>query len=417
VAIRKIPLMMHDDPLSGPDDAERGDRGDERDALDAPPPQGPPPDPLDRLWRHPTEMGRRVVERRPRPASDRPNTLLIASVAVGGSMVGALLTVGILALSGLLNGRPHPTANDRLVTKAANDATTQVVNSVRPSVVLVSARDGGTVREGAGVVIRHGGDILTSAWLVGRALQVTIETDDDKKMTATVVGTDVPSGLALLSAEGDLPAATLAAHAPAVGSSVIALSGDGNAMGQGIVNADNVVVTNSGGVTMANLFATKALPPLDDAGAPVIDGRAQVAGILLPHGVGAVPIDYARTVADLLREKGAVDHAWIGVAAANSKYGPIIRSVASGGPSDLAGMQRGDVVISVDGHAITSAADLQAEVRIHWPDQTLSIIVSRGGTSLPLEVTAAAAPAPPEPIASHEGDTTTTTLVSASIGS
>src|SRR3954467_2928114 len=128
--------MMHDDPLSGPDDAERAGKGDDRDV------PGAPPDPLDRLWRHPTEMGRRTVERPSRRSGGRPNTLLIVSVAVGGSMVGALLTVGILAMSGLLNGRPHPTANDRLVQKATNDATTQVVQSVRPSVVLVTAREG-----------------------------------------------------------------------------------------------------------------------------------------------------------------------------------------------------------------------------------------------------------------------------------
>ncbi len=403
--------MMHDDPLSGPDDAEHG-MPDDRDA-DPPPAGRTPPDPLDRIWRHPSEMGRAPITRAPRQGSS-PGLLAVSSIAIGGSMVGALLTVGILALSGLLNGRPHPTPNDRLVVKAQNDATAQVVASVRPSVVLVTVHDGGSTREGAGVVIRHGGDILTSAWLVGKAVNVTLETDDDKKLTATVVGSDAASGLALLETDGDLPAATLAAHAPGIASSVIALSGDPHAIGLGVVSATDVVASDADGVTMANLFTIDERPPHDDAGAPVIDGRAQVAGILLPHGLGAVPIDYARDVADSIRNTGEVEHAWVGVTGVNSQYGPEVRSVVAGGPAQLGGVQPGDVVMSVNGRPVSSTAELQADIRDHWPNQKLTIVVSRDATSVTLTVTAAAPPAPTvtpqqqRPIVSTTSTSTTT---------
>jgi S1-C subfamily serine protease len=398
--------MMHDDPLSGPDDAERGG-ADDHDA-DASRSRSAPPDPLDRIWRHPAELGRVRASRPPRDSA-RSGLLTVASVAIGGSMVGAVLTVGILALSGLLNGRPHPTANDRLVTKAHDEATLQAVASVRPSVVLVTVRDGATTRQGAGVVIRHGGDILTSAWLVGNLTQVAIETNDDRTMTASVVGSDATSGLALLETDGDLPAAQLAPHGPGIGNSVVALSGDPDAIGIGVVSATDVVVSSSG-VTMANVFATNADPPTDDAGAPVINGRAQVAGILLPHGLGAVPIDYARDVADSIRSSGSVEHGWIGVVGANSQYGgPEIRHVTTGGPADTAGMQAGDVVISLNGRAVDTASELRADVRDHWPNQMLKFVVSRGGTSLPLDVTAAAPPTPAEQPIVHRPPTKVTT--------
>ncbi len=410
--------MMHDDPLSGPDDAERGDTGDHD--LDASRARSTPPDPLDRVWRHPAELGRAPATRTPRQPG-HTGLLALTSVAIGGSMVGAVLTVGILALSGLLNGRPHPTANDRLVQKAQNEATQQAVASVRPSVVLVTASDdGGATRQGAGVVIRHGGDILTSSWLVGDAVNVTIRTDDDRKLTAQVVGTDRASGLALLESDGDLPAATLAPNGPGIGNSVVALSGDPHAIGIGVVSATNVVVSSYDGVTMANAFATDARPVVDDAGAPVIDGRAQVAGILLPHGLGAVPIDYARAIADSIHKSGAVEHAWIGVAGSNSKYGgPEIRTVTAGGPADMAGMEKGDVVVTVNGRNIATADELQADIREHWPNQTLEIVVSRGGASLPLDVTAAAPPLAPDPSPLHPSTTvaaTTTTLPSPPVG-
>ncbi|HEY3834753.1 MAG TPA: S1C family serine protease [Acidimicrobiia bacterium] len=408
---------MHDDPLSGPDDAERGAGDHDADATRS---HNAPPDPLDRIWRHPAELGR-VRASRPSQTSGRPSPMLITSLAIGGSVVGAVLTVGILALSGLLNGRPHPTANDRFVQKATNDATLQAVASVRPSVVLVTAKDGGTSRQGAGVVIRHGGDILTSSWLVGNLTEVTIETDDDKQLTASVVGSDTTSGLALLEADSDdLPAAMLATHGPGIGNSVVALSGDPHAIGIGMVSATDVVVS-SAGVTMANVFATDARPPFDDAGAPVINGRAQVAGILLPNGLGAVPIDYARDIADSIRNSGSVEHAWIGVVGANSQYGgPEMRHVTNGGPAYLAGMQSGDVVMSVNGRTVNTADELRADVRDHWPNQTLKFVVSRGGTSLPLDVTAAAPPSQPEqPVVTRPRPkvTTTTTLPVAYIGS
>jgi len=100
----------------------------------------------------------------------------------------------------------------------------------------------------------------------------------------------------------------------------------------------------------------------------------------------------------------------------NSKYGPQIKSVATGGPADLAGVQKGDVVMSVNGRTITNAADLRAEVRVRWPKQKLAIVVSRAGASVPLEVIATAAPQPPEPI-NYRPRVTPTTLASALIGS
>jgi len=184
------------------------------------------------------------------------------------------------------------------------------------------------------------------------------------------------------------------------------VSGDPHAIGIGVVSATDVVVANNDGVTMANLFTTDAQPPLDSAGAPVIDGRAQVAGILLPHGLGAVPIDYARAVADSIRNTGSVEHAWIGLAGSNSKYGPQVRSVTAGGPAELGGLQRGDVVMAVNGRPISTFSELTADVREHWPNQKLTIVVIRGGSSMQLDVTASV---PPVASQTNERPTSTTT--------
>ncbi len=414
---------MHEESVPGPDDGpEPGDLVDEHERADARPRSDARPDPLDRLWRHPSEIDRVGLGRQTRARLERPGLMLVGGVAVGGSMFGAVLTVAILALSGLLNGDPRPSANDRLITNAHDTATQIAAASVRPSVVSVTARDAAGVRRGSGVVVRHGGDILTSAWVVGGAVSVTIATNDKKSLVARVIGSDSASGLALLETDGDLPAASLAPHAPEQTSSVIALSGDG-AIDNGIVNDVDVVATDSAGVTMPSLFVTHARPGRDAAGAPVIDGRAQVAGILLPGELGAVPIDYARAVAEAIRTNGAVDHAWIGISKGyDSTYGPQIRALAAAGPAALAGMQVGDVVLSVDGRTVASTTELMATIRWQWPTDVLKIMVSRAGHTVPLAVTAAIAPgqldtAPPRRPTASTVSASTSTVPAATIAS
>ena len=69
--------------------------------------------------------------------------------------------------------------------------------------------------------------------------------------------------------------------------------------------------------------------------------------------------------------------------------GVLVLNVDASKPPALAGLQQGDVVMSVDGRAVSSAEELRADVREHWPDQTLKIVVSRAGSSFPLDITAA----------------------------
>ena len=176
----------------------------------------------------------------------------------------------------------------------------------------------------------------------------------------------------------------------------MALSGDPNSYTSGVVSATDVVVSSSG-VTMANVFATTAEPPLDNAGAPVIDNHAQVAGILLPQGLGAVPIDYAR------HRRRLDPQLRLGRARVDRRGGHELPVRRAGDPTRdewwtgvSRGMQRGDVVMSVNGRTVNTADQLRADVRDHWPSQMLKFVVSRSRYVAAARRDGRSAPTPPE---------------------
>ena len=133
-------------------------------------------------------------------------------------------------------------------------------------------------------------------------------------MTASVVGSDTTSGLALLEADSDdLPAATLARTAPASATTVVALSGDPHSHergGERHRRGGQLVRRHDGERVRHHGASRRSTTP----GAPVIDNRAQVAGILLPRtGSARCPSTTRGDIANSIRNSGSVEHAWIGV--------------------------------------------------------------------------------------------------------
>ena len=150
---------------------------------------GGPPHPMDRVWRHPSELpalgepGDRERRKGPAiPAGVRP---FAPRSARRRGRSGALLTVGVLAAAGVLDqdrgtirGRTSRPARDRRPTAIADDRPSGRAGHRRRA--RRSARSGGA-RTGSGVCIRHAGQVLTSDRLVAGASRIEIVTSDGRR--------------------------------------------------------------------------------------------------------------------------------------------------------------------------------------------------------------------------------------------
>ncbi len=376
---------------------------------------GAPPDPLDRVWFHPSEVGAAMAAWRSGAASAQrrqPDWGFAAIVA----LVSVAVTVGVLALAGVFSG--HQDAADRASGSPVAAAPAELPNwadvtdSTTPSIVSVRVTGPGGASLGSGVAL-DGSRVLTAASLVGQASSITVASTGGHLSAARVLGTDPATDVAvLLVSDGGLTGARVD-HSDSlqVGDSVVALGLDADNQpwpAQGIVSALHAVVALPGGGVLPSLVSTDVAVPPIDAGGALVDSDGGVVGILsAPLPGQAVPIDLAEQVASQLENGGPVEHGWLGVAAVDATNRPgggaEITVVVPGSPAAQLGLVPGDVVTRVStseiSEQVNDAGDLVASVEELFPGDPVSITAWRG-TSHPnlkegVTLTDRPAPAPP----------------------
>jgi serine protease Do len=132
------------------------------------------------------------------------------------------------------------------------------------------------------------------------------------------------------------------------------------------------------------------------AGAPLFDTSARLIGVvsLGLAAVGryslAIPVElYVRRQAELEKdEPSGTTRAWIGIYPQGTDGSVVLTGVVPGGPADHAGLTRGDLVLSVDGAAVSSLAELYRVLWQHGPGHVLSFRILRDGALRVVEVTA-----------------------------
>ncbi len=317
-------------------DDEPGDELDDEPAAA----RGPIPDPLDRVWLHPTELpafgaafattGTRSAD----PGSRHRSLAWITPLMAGAA--GALLTLGVLAVAGTFDrasiGAGSTSTTDGATTRAATVVDT--LARLSPSVVAVVAQDSKGTRRGSGVCVRHGRQLLTSTRVVGAAKTVQVVTSDGQSHTALVAGRDPVTNLVLLDVDGgaDMPAAQLADEKPPTGSSVWLLGAQSPGesapwMSGGMASSNNAMVASDLGPTTGGLLETDATSSSSAVGGALVDGDGSVAGIVLGHVNGstttfAVSIDVAVDVAGQLDATGVAKHGWMGMTGVDTRLRP-----------------------------------------------------------------------------------------------
>jgi serine protease Do len=251
---------------------------------------------------------------------------------------------------------------------------------------------------GSGFFISADGYIVTNNHVISNAEKITVRTTDERELTATLVGADEATDLAVLKVEGGgYPYVSFQNQArPRVGDWVIAVGNPFNLGGTataGIVSALHRAQPGSNYVDFMQIDA-----PINrgNSGGPTFDIHGRVVGvntaIYSPTGgsVGIgfdIPADVAESVARQLIAEGKVTRGYIGATVQDApadmaesvglgeRRAAILVDLVPNGPSEQAGLRPGDIVLKVGDAEIRSATDL-----------TRQVATARAGESIRMEI-------------------------------
>lgn len=269
---------------------------------------------------------------------------------------------------------------------------------------------------GSGVLVSADGYLLTNQHVVDGADDIEVTLSDGRSASATVVGTDADSDLALLKVSLDnLPVIPFGdIRSVSVGDPVLAIGNPfnvGETVTSGIVSA---LDRNQLGLsTIENFIQTDAAINPGNSGGALVDAEGRLVGINTAifsrsggsMGIGfAIPVDIAREVMDALIRDGQVTRGWIGVQPrdltpefADSfqlpvREGVLVTGVLRDGPAAQAGLKPGDVVTAIGGVKISNTAQLLRAVGALKPPSSAVLAVQRGSDAMTLSVPVARRP-------------------------
>ncbi|MFQ5763163.1 MAG: S1C family serine protease, partial [Candidatus Bathyarchaeia archaeon] len=257
----------------------------------------------------------------------------------------------------------------------------QVYNEVRESVVLIAVSTRGGFGSGSGFVYDEMGHILTNNHVIQGAIEIDVLFEDGIVVSASVVGTDPFSDLAVLQLESlprDLKPVTLGdSSALKVGEQVIAIGSPFGLSGTvtvGVVSQTSRLLPGQTGYPIPNVVQIDAAVNPGNSGGPLLNAKGEVVGITTA-GVGinlnfAIPSNTVKREVPLLIAEGTYAHPWVGVATTgitpeiastmnlNSTKGLLVVDVAPGGPAELAGLRGGTATLIIGGVEVPIGGDV-----------------------------------------------------------
>jgi putative serine protease PepD len=344
--------------------------------------------------------------------SNRIVATVAAAAVVGGGAGAAIATLAD-------NGGSPSTATVTAAATSANVANSEltvgaVAKAATKSVVEVDATTGGgnspfpygsqsQSAEGTGFVYDTKGDIVTNQHVVDGASTVRVKFSDGSTYTATVVGTDTATDIAVLHVNAPAsklqPLVLADSSTVSVGDGVVAI---GNPFGldgtvtSGIVSAVGREISSPDDTPIEGAIQTDAAINHGNSGGPLLDLHGQVIGITSQiqsegggnDGVGfAVPSNTVKSIAAQLIGNGKAQHALLGVTPTDTAGAVRIVTVKTGSAAEDAGLRAGDVITAVGSTRVTNSAQIRAIIAGHRPGDALTLTIRRGGSSKTVHVT------------------------------
>ena len=270
---------------------------------------------------------------------------------------------------------------------------------------------------GSGVIVSPEGYILTNNHVIDGATDIRVTLPDNREYQARIIGADPKTDLAVLKIDaGTLPSIVIGDSSKVqVGDYALAVGnpfGVGQTVTMGIVSATRR--THLGIEDYEDFIQTDAPINPGNSGGALVNDRGELIGIntaIIAHGsegnqgIGfAVPVNLARTVMQELLTNGKVTRAYLGIVpqdvtpaiakafGAQEGRGPLVGDVSADSPAARAGLQKGDIILEVNGKPVAGSNDLRMSISMMKPETHVDLKVFRDGRQRDLPVTLAELP-------------------------
>jgi serine protease Do len=266
---------------------------------------------------------------------------------------------------------------------------------------------------GSGVIISPEGYILTNNHVVDHATEVTVTLSDKRELKARVIGTDPRTDIAVLKIDGsNFPSLTLADSSKVEVGDIVLAIGDPFGVGQtvtaGIVSATGRSL-NGAIEQVEDFIQTDAPINPGNSGGALVDDDGHLIGINTAilsgnnggnQGIGfAIPINMARHDLDSILAHGKVERGYLGILpqdvtpsmakalGVHETTGALVGDVTANSPASKAGLQKGDIILAVNGEAVSDANQLRLKVGTVDPGSRVTLKVLRDGRTQDMAVT------------------------------
>ncbi len=274
---------------------------------------------------------------------------------------------------------------------------------------------------GSGVIISPQGYVLTNNHVIEGADEIQVALNDGRSATATLVGADPESDLALLKIDiGELPVIVFGhSESLSVGDVVLAIGnpfGVGQTVTQGIISATGR--HQLGISTFENFIQTDAAINPGNSGGALVNTYGQLVGINTAifsrsggsQGIGfAIPAQLAKTVMEQILEQGRVIRGWLGIEAQDispalaesfgldSTRGALVAGVYPRSAADKSGLLPGDIVTQINGNDVNDAKAAMDVIAAFAPGERVEIQLKRNGQLQTVDVIIGERPTPRSP--------------------
>ena len=338
--------------------------------------------------------------------------------ALIGAVVATLVTLALksdAAASGTTVGERVET---QIITPSTGGTTaTAVAAKVLPSIVTVEVDlTGGpqfvTDASGSGVVLDGSGNLVTNHHVVEGQTNVRVVFADGRIYPATVVGSDPLTDLAVIKIDtanltpieiGSSETMSIGDVAIAIGSP-LGLEG-GPSVTVGVLSAFDRRVQTSASNELFGMLQTDAPITRGSSGGALVDVEGRLIGITSAIGVSdvgaeglgfAIPVEFVARVSVEIIETGSVSHAFLGITGsthfetladgAMAPSGVEVATVMDATAAALAGIEPGDVIVSLGGDSIATMDRLVVRLRFYHVGDDVPVHIRRGTQELDLDV-------------------------------